>query len=124
MNSSHSYRSSRRRQTNNSLQYDNIDRQILVLHKAMANKLVTHRELRQQVIDTLESRYTNGQLRHGGYLIWTCLMEYIDDEPDVFIQGVLADTPQMRKLRRRTPFVNLLTEEERMAALNETALCP
>ncbi len=90
----------------------------------MVDKLVMRPELRQQIIDTIESRYANGQLRHGGYLIWTCLMEYIDDQPDVFIQGVLADTPQMRKLRRRTPFVNLLTEAERVAALTETALSP
>ncbi|WP_166425724.1 hypothetical protein [Paraglaciecola sp. 20A4] len=124
MNSSYSNQSSRRRQRSNSLQYDNIDRQILVLHKAMVDKLVMRPELRQQIIDTIESRYANGQLRHGGYLIWTCLMEYIDDQPDVFIQGVLADTPQMRKLRRRTPFVNLLTEAERVAALTETALSP
>jgi len=109
---------SRRRQSNNSAQHDNIDRQILVLHKAMALKLIARCDLRQQVIETIESRYTNGQLRHGGYLVWSCLMEYIAEQPDVFLQGVLADTAQMRKLRRRTPFVNVLTEQERLHTLN------
>lgn len=115
----HARRNTRRNplRKSNSAQYENIDKQILALHQAMVKKLIAKPELRQHVIDTIESRYANGQLRHGGYLVWSCLMECIDDTPDSFIEGVLADTPQMRKLRRRTPFVNVLTEQEREQAL-------
>ena len=88
----------------------------------MALKLIAQPQLRQQVIDTIESRYQNGLLRHGGYLVWICLMECIEESPDDFIQGVIADTPQMRKLRRKTPFINVLTEQERQHALHNIIL--
>ncbi|MBN26478.1 MAG: hypothetical protein CL578_15680 [Alteromonadaceae bacterium] len=103
-------------------QNENIDKQIRVLHQAMALKLIAQPQLRQQVIDTIESRYQNGLLRRGGYLVWICLMECIEESPDDFIQGVIADTPQMRKLRRKTPFINVLTEQERQHALHNIIL--
>ena len=105
----------------NSLHYDNVDLQILLLHQAMAKKLIAHPHLRTTVIETIEQRYASGQLRHGGYLIWSCLMEDIDDH-QAFLLGVLAQTPQMQKLRRRTPFVGILSEEERRIALVEEGI--
>ncbi|MFQ3197026.1 MAG: hypothetical protein ACI8R9_000426 [Paraglaciecola sp.] len=101
--------------------YVNIDRQILVLHQAMAEKVLACPHLQTQVIAIIEQRYANGQLRHGGYLLWSCLLENIDDK-QAFLAGVLADTPQMQKLRRRTPFIGILTENERQAALNEQGI--
>jgi hypothetical protein len=35
---------------------------------------------------------------------------------------MLADTPQMQKLRRRTPFIGILTENERQTALSEQGI--
>lgn len=96
--------------------YVNIDRQILVLHRAMGEKLLACPELQNNVIETIERRYANGQLRHGAYVIWSCLMETINDE-QVFLANLLADTPQMQKLRRRTPFIGVLTEDERQQVL-------
>ena len=53
----------------------NIDRQILALHKAMAAKIVAHPELIPDIMQTIEQRYAQGQMRHGAYLTWSCLME-------------------------------------------------
>lgn len=97
-----------------------IDRQILAVHKAMVEKLITVPELRPNVISIIEERYKNGRLRHGGYLTWICLMENIEDYA-TFRRGVLEDTPRMNKLRRNTPFVGVLTEEERQQALLQDA---
>jgi hypothetical protein len=101
--------------------YVNIDRQILVLHQAMAEKVLACPQMQTKVIATIERRYANGQLRHGGYLLWSCLLENIDDG-QAFLAGVLADTPQMQKLRRRTPFIGILTEDERQAVLAEQGI--
>lgn len=101
--------------------YVNIDRQILVLHQAMVAKVLAFPELQAKVVATIETRYANGQLRHGGYLLWSCLLENIEDE-QAFLAGVLADTPQMQKLRRRTPFIGILTEDERQAALGDQGI--
>jgi hypothetical protein len=115
-------RFNRSSQPTSSKQHENIDKQIQVLHQAMALKLIAQPHLRQHVIDTIETRYKTGLLRHGGYLVWICLMECIEESPDAFVQGVIADTPQMRKLRRKTPFVNVLTEQERQEALHNTTI--
>ena len=93
-----------------------VDRQILALHKAMVEKLISVPELRDKVVNLIEERYQHGRLRHGAYLTWICLMENIEDH-DVFRNGVLEDSPRMNKLRRQTPFVGVLTEEERQYAL-------
>lgn len=97
-----------------------IDRQILAIHKAIVVKLLQHPELHQQVFDKIEARREAGKLRHGGYLTWYCLMENIGDKK-LFAEGVLEDSPKMRKLRRSSPFVGILTEEERQQALSEDA---
>lgn len=97
-----------------------IDKQILAIHAAMVEKLLRHPELHQHVFDTLEQRLEAGKLRYGGYMTWFSLMDNIEDAA-LFRNGVLEDSPRMKKLRRSTPFVGILTEEERQAALNQTA---
>ena len=97
-----------------------VDRQILAIHKAMVEKLIAVPELRSHVVDTIEDRYKQGRLRHGAYLTWICLMDNIEDH-QTFREGVLADTPRMNKLRRQTPFVGVLTEEERQQAVDDDA---
>lgn len=97
-----------------------VDRQILALHKAMVEKLICVPKLREKVVSIIEERYENGRLRHGAYLTWICLMDNIEDH-EMFRQGVLEDTPRMNKLRRQTPFVGVLTEEERQEALLQYA---
>lgn len=98
-----------------------IDKQILAIHAAMVEKLIQHPELHQQVFDTLEQRLETGRLRYGGYMTWFSLMDNIEDTA-LFRKGVLENSPRMRKLRRSTPLVGILTEDERQAALN-TAAC-
>jgi hypothetical protein len=95
----------------------NIDRQILILHKAMAVKLFAHPELVTSVIETIEQRYAQGLMRHGAYLTWSCLMESIDDS-ETFINDLLEDSASMRSLRRQSPLVGVLNEDERQAVLN------
>ncbi|WP_088330712.1 hypothetical protein [Lacimicrobium sp. SS2-24] len=99
----------------------NIDRQILVLHKAMLDKLVKQPALLEQVISTLEQRKQSGRLRHGAYLTWYCALEQIDRDPALMYRTLLEDSPRMRKLRRSTPLVGILNETERQQALAESA---
>ncbi|MDH2435651.1 hypothetical protein QCD60_24300 [Pokkaliibacter sp. MBI-7] len=95
---------------------ENIDRQIRVLHQAMAEKLLAQPALVEQVLAKLEERYRAGLIRHGAYMTWFSLLDNIDNR-EQFLAGLLDDGFYMRKLRRRTPFVGILTEEERQAAL-------
>jgi hypothetical protein len=113
------YRHNRR--SNNrfkSAQHDNIDRQILCLHQAMAKKLLADQSYLPQIIDTIESRHKSGKIGYGSYLFWTSLLEHIK-QPDLFLQTLLEDSPIIQKYRRQTPFVGILTETERQAALDQ-----
>ena len=95
----------------------NIDRQILALHKAMAAKLIKQPELIPAIIETIEQRYARNQMRHGAYLTWSCLMENINNS-ETFINDLLEDSASMRSLRRQSPLVGVLNEDERQAVLN------
>ncbi|MGS2720529.1 hypothetical protein [Paraglaciecola aestuariivivens] len=99
-------------------QQDNLDKQILHLHQAMAEKLMANHQYIPQILDTIETRYESGKMRHGAYLFWISLLEHID-EPKLFMQTLLEDSPQLRKYRRLTPLVGILTEQERQAALDK-----
>ncbi len=100
---------------------ENIDRQILVLHQAIAAKLLTEPALLDKVRAKLEERRDNGQLGYGAYLHWVSVLE-LYSQPELFCQGITEDSPYLRKLRRRTPFVGILTEQERQHALQQDAM--
>jgi|AACY02.17.fsa_nt_gi hypothetical protein len=100
---------------------ENIDRQILVLHQAIANKLLAEPDLLEQVKAKLEERRDNGQLGYGAYMHWVSVLE-LYAEPEQFCAGITEDSPYLRKLRRRTPFVGILTEQERQQALLQNAI--
>ena len=108
------------REQRSGIKDENIDRQIWVLHQAMADKLLHCPHLLKQVKDKIESRYQQGKLRHGGYLTWVTILELFD-QPDKFRAAILEDSFKMRRLRRQTPMVGLLTEEERQRALHKLA---
>jgi hypothetical protein len=100
---------------------ENIDRQILVLHQAIAAKLLAEPDLLEQVRAKLEERRDNGQLGYGAYMHWVSVLE-LYAEPEQFCAGITEDSPYLRKLRRRTPFVGILTEQERQQALLRDAI--
>ncbi|WP_416308453.1 hypothetical protein [Neptunicella sp. SCSIO 80796] len=100
---------------------ENIDRQIRAIHRAMAEKILSRPELIEQINERLENNKDNGMLTYGQYISWFSILELID-QPEVFINAILEDTPKMRRLRRNTPLVGILTEEERQRALHRDAL--
>ena len=105
---------------------ENIDRQITVIHKAIGLKLLAFhsrgdKSLLAQVQNTMEQRRDEGRMGYGEYLTWLSLLEIIDQD-EAFLAGLIEDTPRMRKLRRRTPFVGILSEDERQSALDADAI--
>jgi len=100
-----------------------IDQQIVILHKAMAEKLYAQPALIEQVKVTLQQRFENGTLRYGAFLTWQCILEQISNR-DAFLSAVLEDSELMRKYRRKTPFVGILTEQERQQALDVDSIGP
>ena len=108
------------REQKSGIKNENIDRQIWILHQAMTDKLIKQPELLPQVREKIESRYRQGKLRHGGYLTWLAVLEMFQ-QPDKFKAAILEDSFKMRRLRRQTPLVGILTEEERQQALNRLA---
>jgi hypothetical protein len=104
---------------------ENIDRQILAIHRAMALKLIADHKaqgsLVEQVQQNLDERRDEGRMGYGEYLTWSSALAIIEDEKS-FIEAVCEDSQRMRKFRRRTPFVGVLTEQERQAALEADSL--
>ncbi|SET74312.1 hypothetical protein [Thalassotalea agarivorans] len=100
---------------------DYIDKQILVIHQAMVEKLIAQPALVADVIKQVEARKETGKLNYSGYLTWISLLENIENH-DWFRKGVLEDSPRMKRLRRKTPLVNILTEQERQQALTQGAI--
>ena len=98
-----------------------IDSQILVIHAAIADKLIQHPELIEQVLQQLEQRKELGRINYSQYITWYSILELINS-PQSFKQAILEDSPKMRKFRRNTPLVNILTEDERQNALNTGAI--
>lgn len=111
-----SYRVSKR-----SIKDDYIDRQITVLHQAMAIKLLAHPEMLVKVHTTLETYRETGRLSYSGYITWLSLLE-LYQEKEQFVQRIIEDSAQMKRLRRITPLVGILTEAEREQALYADAI--
>jgi len=99
---------------------ENIDRQIIAIHKAIAEKLLTNNKLVKQVTLKLTHQREQGTLGYGQFINWISILELID-QPIEFIEAMTEDTPKMRRLRRKTPFVGILTEKERQNAINQNA---
>lgn len=99
-------------------QQDNIDKQILCLHKAMGEKLIANHHYIAPVVETIQARYECGTMRHGAYLFWSSLLEYVE-QPKFFMETLLETSPQVIQYRRQTPLVGILTEEERQAVLDK-----
>lgn len=104
---------------------ENIDRQIRVIHHAIALKLLKDNkatgELIAKVKAQLELRRDEGRMGYGEYITWTSALIIIDDE-QAFVDAICDDSSRMRKLRRKTPFVGILTETERQQALDADSL--
>ena len=98
-----------------------VDVQIQALHQAIADKLLAQPIRIDAVRQKLEQRYHAGQLRHSAYIHWHCILDASDD-PQLFRRELLSDDERMRKLRRRTIMVGILTEYERKQVLSALAL--
>lgn len=92
------------------------DLQIWRLHEKIVEKIAQDPSLCTQVQQCLEQRLAAGQVRHGEYLYWSCLLLEVHRQQQ-FREGVLSMEPRICKYRRRTPFVGILTEQERQQIL-------
>lgn len=92
------------------------DLQIWRLHQKIVEKIEQDPTLCTQVQQCLEQRLDAGQIRHGAYLYWSCLLLEVHQQRQ-FREGVLSMEPRVCKYRRRTPFVGILTEQERQQIL-------
>ncbi len=92
------------------------DLQIWRLHQKIVEKIEQEPSLCQQVQQRLELRLEAGQVRHAEYLYWSCLLLEVH-QFNQFRDGVLSMEPRICKYRRRTPFVGILTEQERQQIL-------
>ena len=99
---------------------ENIDRQIMAIHKKIAHKLLEQPELIEQVKQRLEQQRDDDKIGYGQFITWYSILE-LANQPDAFIAAMVEDTSKMRRLRRKTPFVGILTEEERQQALSTDA---
>lgn len=97
-----------------------IDKQILAIHRAIVMKVLNDPSLITQVEKVLEERRALGKLSYSAYLTWQCILETVDDKK-LFAESVLEESPKMQRLRRKTPFIGILTEEERQSALLDEA---
>lgn len=119
-------RRKQRRPKRGGIKEELINRQVLVIHYAIGKKLLeAHAKgdstYIEHIKDTISNRYDLGRMRYGEYLTWQSLLELLDS-PKEFMAGLLEDSHQMNKYRRRTALVGVLTEQEREEALSNGAL--
>lgn len=109
-------RQNRSKQPTSSRSQQQLDHQIWQLHQAIVEKMLQEPAHASRLLQQLESRYQQGQLRHAQYLFWSsCLLQI--NQPDLFRQAVLSNQPQAIKYRRRTALIGVLTEDERQTVL-------
>lgn len=99
---------------------ENIDRQIIAIHRAIAEKLLADLSLIEIIKSRLEQQRQQNKIGYGHFIHWYSILE-LSDQADVFINAMTEDSQQMRRLRRKTPFVGILTEQERQAAISKDA---
>ena len=104
-----------------SIKDDYIDKQVLVIHAAIVEKLILQPELLSQVQQTLNERKETGKIGYGEYITWLSIIETFADH-SLFRKSVLENSNKMKRYRRKTPFTNILTEQEREQALTEGAI--
>lgn len=109
-------RHNRRQNPTTSRNQQQIDQQIWLLHQAIVEKILKEPAHASRLLQQLDNRYQQGQLRHAEYLFWSSSLLQID-QPDLFRQTLLSSQPQAVKYRRRTALSGVLTEDERQAVL-------
>ena len=93
-----------------------LDLQIWRLHLHIVSKILAEPALAMLVQQKLDERLSQQQIRHGEHLYWSAVLMQLAD-PAQFSAGVLTMEPRVCQYRRRTPFVGILTEQERQQAL-------
>ena len=104
-----------------SIKDDFVDKQVLAIHQAIVAKVIQHPELISNVLEVLQRRKNQGRMSYGAYITWLSICELVS-EPETFQKAILEDSPKMRRFRRETPFVGILTEQEREQALMSNAI--
>ena len=99
---------------------ENIDRQIIAIHNAIAQKLLKQPELVDGVKQRLEMQRDEGKIGYGQFITWYSILELFN-KPETFVEAMVEDTAKMRRMRRKTPFVGILNESERQEALDTNA---
>jgi hypothetical protein len=93
-----------------------VNERIRKLHEAIADKVLANPDLLGGIEDKLEQRYESKMMRYGSYILWKSILETVN-QPDVFKALLLAEDERTANLRRETIFTGVLTEEERISAL-------
>jgi hypothetical protein len=93
-----------------------VNERIRKLHEAIADKVLANPDLLDGIEDKLEQRYESKMMRYGSYILWKSILETVN-QPDVFKALLLAEDERTANLRRETIFTGVLTEEERISAL-------
>ena len=93
-----------------------VNERIRKLHEAIADKVLANPDLLDGIEDKLEQRYQSKMMRYGSYMLWKSILETVN-QPDVFKALLLAEDERTANLRRETIFTGVLTEEERISAL-------
>lgn len=104
-----------------SIKDDYIDKQILAIHIAIVKKLLANPELVATTIEKIEKRRREGRMSYSAYITWVSIFEQYDDEA-TFTKGILENSQKMKRFRRETPLVGILTEEERKEAVEQDAI--
>ncbi|TRY29947.1 hypothetical protein [Aliiglaciecola sp. M165] len=89
-----------------------VDANLLAIHKRIAEKLAAEPHLVDLAAEKLEQRFAAGMVYRSVYLNWWGLIEMKNDMPSL-IKQLCEDSEMMNKLRRHSPFVGILNEQER-----------
>lgn len=89
-----------------------VDANLLAIHKRIGEKLATNPQLVDVAAQKLEERFEAGLVYRSIYLNWWAVIEMKNDMPSLIGQ-MCEESEMMNKLRRHSPFVGILDEQER-----------
>lgn len=91
-----------------------IDANLLAVHQRIAKKLIAQPDLVDIAAQKLEDRFQSGLCYRSVYLNWQGLIEMRSDMHEL-VEQMCEESEMMNKLRRQSPFVGILDEQEREA---------
>jgi len=105
------------------MDHEKIDRRSIALHRAVSEKLRENPSLVQDVVKRIDKQLSLGSVHSATTKFWLkCWKELIESRSvEELCTLLVSPSEEMTRMRQSTPFVNVLSQEERRRVFGERA---